>query len=302
MESDSTLFQGLGARKRPRTVSPLPGPRAAQFLKAQQKYESTGVTYPGLFPLVPARAEGEWIEDVDGNVFLDMTSMAGVLNLGHSPQHVKTFTDTATCLMTTLDFPSIPRIAFLASFTDTLRHVFSGEICIHMTSPSGADAVEAALKLCRWNKPGGIVAAYKGSYHGMSAGAAAMSDLPKQPRLSPPLSEPTPFLPYPFCFRRPLNLRRESCNVACLDEVKHLLERLANRGERLGGVIIEPIQGEGGSVPAPREYMRGLSEFSPIQEPSSLSMRSSLASGGPVRHLRANSQKSSLIYWCFLKP
>jgi diaminobutyrate-2-oxoglutarate transaminase len=252
--TDTNLNSGV----RPIIKTSLPGIEATRLLELQQQLESSGVSYPRLFPLVPSRAEGEWIEDVDGNIFLDFTSMAGVATLGHSPQFLNEFIDAAGKIMTTLDYPTVARVNFLEVLHNLLNQKFGEEMKIHLTAPTGENAVEAALKLCRLMTGSSTIISFTGSYHGMSAGAAAISDLPKSPRLAPALTTPSRFVPFPNCCRFPVGLERTKCNLSCLDYVEKAINEIDKEGERFAGAIIEPVQGEGGTVPAPVEYLKEL--------------------------------------------
>lgn len=216
-------------------------------------YESTGLLYPGRHPFAPARSFDCWIEDVDGNLFLDLTGMAGVAILGHNAQPMEEFLSCANRLMTTLDFPTDDRVALLRDLSECVDQYFEGGAKIHLTAPTGSDAVEAALKLSRFLTKRDAILAFENSYHGTSIGAAAVSDLPKPKLVASTV--PTFFAPYPYCYRCPLGLTHPSCRLECIGEVEKAIELARAQKSTIAAAIIEPVQGEGGTIPAPEGYL-----------------------------------------------
>ena len=231
----------------------LPGPKAKQLLAEQLVHESSGIYYPRRFPLAPAVARECWIEDVDGNTFLDLTCMAGAVTLGHQPAVMEDFLSCARVLTTTLDFPTEARVKFLNALGTYLTRVLSESVKIHLTGPTGTDAVEAALKLCRFKTGKTTILSFDGSYHGMSVGAAAVSDLPRQAIVPRPRG--ALFAPFPNCYRCPEGMMRANCSFECLGKVAGILERTRGTDNAIAAAIIEPVQGEGGSIPLPDGYL-----------------------------------------------
>src|SRR3954467_2940235 len=153
--------------------TPLPGPKARALLDRDQKY--TSPSYARCYPLVCARGSGAVIEDVDGNLFLDFTAGIAVTAAGHChPRVVAAIQDQAAKLihMSGTDFyyePQIDlaqRLAELAPGSSPKRVFFTN---------SGAEALEAALKLSRWHTVRSRAVAFLGAFHGRTYGAMSLS-------------------------------------------------------------------------------------------------------------------------------
>src|SRR5215813_7890271 len=151
----------------------LPGPRGRALLERDESYMSP--SYTRIYPLVCARGSGAVIEDVDGNLFLDFTAGIAVTAAGHChPQVVAAIQDQASKLihMSGTDFyyqPQIDlaqRLAELAPGTQSKRVFFTN---------SGAEALEAALKLARWHTGRSRAIAFLGAFHGRTYGAMSLS-------------------------------------------------------------------------------------------------------------------------------
>src|ERR1700675_309571 len=150
-----------------------PGPRACALLERDQRYVSP--SYTRVYPLVVARGSGAVIEDVDGNRFLDMTAGIAVTAAGHChPEVVAAIKDQADKLlhMSGTDFYYQPQI----DLTQRLAEAVPGKVPkrVFFTN-SGAEALEAALKLSRWRTGRSRVIAFFGAFHGRTYGAMSLS-------------------------------------------------------------------------------------------------------------------------------
>ena len=157
----------------PRIHTPLPGPRARAFLERDQKYVSP--SYTRAYPLVVERGHGCVIEDVDGNLFLDFTAGIAVTATGHChPDVVAAIQDQAAKLihMSGTDFYYQPQI----DLAEKLAEVAPGPPPkrVFFTN-SGAEALEAALKLARWHTGRSRAIAFFGAFHGRTYGAMSLS-------------------------------------------------------------------------------------------------------------------------------
>src|SRR5262245_53749683 len=157
----------------PRIKTDRPGPKAKALLERDQRYMSP--SYTRIYPLVVARGSGAVIEDVDGNLFLDFTAGIAVTATGHCHPHVvAAVQDQAANLihMSGTDFyyqPQIDLAQRLAQFApgDSPKRVFF--------TNSGAEALEAALKLARWHTGRSRALAFLGAFHGRTYGAMSLS-------------------------------------------------------------------------------------------------------------------------------
>src|ERR1700682_3724807 len=157
----------------PSIQTAIPGPKAKALLERDEKY--TSPSYTRVYPLVCARGSGAVIEDVDGNLFLDFTAGIAVTATGHChPEVVAAIRDQAGKLihMSGTDFYYEPQIdlaqrpAELAPGTRPKRVFFTN---------SGAEALEAGLKLARWNTGRQRALAFFGAFHGRTYGAMSLS-------------------------------------------------------------------------------------------------------------------------------
>jgi diaminobutyrate-2-oxoglutarate transaminase len=246
-----TRFDGLHFPDAPTVTGPVPGPRSRELLKEQEELESRARSYPRSVPIALEEGRGATMRDVDGNTFIDFFGGAGTLNVGHSnPAVLAAATEQQQRLVHALDFPTRPRLRLLRKLKQLLPGKLGRTARFHLGGPTGSDAVEAALKLTRAHTGRSGVIAFQGSYHGM----AVTSDL----SYARPEATPVQYMPYPYCYRCPLGLRRTSCGMACARLVQTALEDPHSGTPKPAAVILEPIQGEGGTVIPPPGYLSEL--------------------------------------------
>jgi 4-aminobutyrate aminotransferase len=246
-------------RHAPDIRTSLPGPKAAAIIARDNQYVSP--SYTRDYPFVMARGEGAIVEDVDGNVFLDCAAGIAVNGTGHShPDVVQAITEQAKKYlhMSGTDFYYEPQVQLAEAIagivpvgggTGKVRSFFSN---------SGAEAVEAALKLARYSTRRINIIAFLGSFHGRTLGAlAATSSRAIQRRGFGPMMPGVYHAPYANCYRCPVGLKPESCQAECLGYLEdQILIHLVSPDE-VAAVLVEPIQGEGGYVvPAPQFHER----------------------------------------------
>ncbi len=225
----------------------LPGPKAKAIIERDGQVVSP--SYTRGYPFVMARGAGAIVEDVDGNQFLDCAAGIAVNSTGHShPAVVAAIIDQAQKFlhMSGTDFYYEPQVqlgeAFneIAPFSGAKRSFFSN---------SGTEANEAAIKLARYSTGRYGMIAFLGSFHGRTLGSLALtSSKAIQRRGFGPMQAGTFHTPYATCYRCPVGLKPESCQAECLDFLEHqVLVHLISPDE-VAGVVVEPIQGEGGYV------------------------------------------------------
>ena len=241
----------------PHVAGSLPGPRSAEFLARQQTYESNARSYPRRLPIALQEASGSLVRDVDGNVFIDFLAGAGVLSLGHNhPELVAVVTDQLGVLTHGLDFPTPVREAFVEAQLSMLPAGMRDRMKIHFCGPTGANAVDAALKLCKTATGRGDIVSFQGGFHGSSHAAMALTGLVSQKR---PVANGMPgvhFFPYSYCARCPIGLSPDSCATNCAEVLERALTD-GNGGVPLpAAVVMEMVQGEGGVIPATKEFAR----------------------------------------------
>lgn len=234
----------------------------ADFLARQSWMESNVRSYPRKLPLAIAKARGAWVTDVEGKNYLDCLAGAGTLALGHNhPEIVASIQDFlhSGLPMHTLDLTTPLKDAF----SQTLLALLPGgadNYCLQFCGPSGADAVEAALKLAKTFTGRGGVISFSGGYHGMTHGALAVTGNtgPKDPVQN--LMSGVQFLPFPHEYRCPLGLGGEAGVKALNHYFSHFIADVERGMPLPAAVIVEAVQGEGGVNPAPDSWLRMLRE------------------------------------------
>jgi len=244
----------------PRISTALPGPRARAIIERDHSVVSP--SYTRGYPLVMARGSGAMVEDVDGNVFLDCAAGIAVNSTGHShPDVVRAINDQAQKFlhMSGTDFYYEPQVQ--------LAEELAAVVPIHggvrsFFGNSGTEAVEACLKLSRYATGRMNMIAFLGGFHGRSMGSLSLTaSKALQRRGFGPLLPGVYHAPYADCYRCPLGLRADNCQAECLDYLEHqILVHLVTPDE-VAAVIVEPIQGEGGYVVAPDQFMTRLREL-----------------------------------------
>src|SRR5437899_3319397 len=239
----------------PRIKTSLPGPRAQALLERDQR--SVSPSYTRIYPLVAARGSGAVIEDLDGNLFLDFTAGIAVVSTGHCHPHVvAAIQDQAAKLihMSGTDFYYQPQI----DLAQRLAELAPGESPkrVFFTN-SGAEALEAGLKLARWHTGRSRAIAFLGAFHGRTYGAMSLSGSKLVHRRGfSPLVPDIHHVPFP---RGCSACSTFSCN--CVKQIEEtVLKRIAPPDE-VAAIFIEPIQGEGGYFVSPPGFLRALREL-----------------------------------------
>src|SRR5215208_3908744 len=244
----------------PHIKTPLPGPNAQAIIARDKTVVSP--SYTRGYPLVIASGTGSSVEDVDGNLFLDCAAGIAVNSTGHShPAVVKAIVDQAQKFlhMSGTDFYYEPQVKLaeeLAAITPIQGGVRS------FFGNSGTEAIEACLKLSRYATGRQNIVAFFGAFHGRSMGSLSLTASKAiQRRGFGALLPGVYHAPYPDVYRPPLGTTAESCSAACVDSIEH--QRFANLVSpyEVAAIVVEPIQGEGGYVVAPDEFLQRLREL-----------------------------------------
>lgn len=234
----------------------LPGPHARVLLERDQRFVSP--SYTRAYPLVVARGSGAVIQDVDGNLFLDCTAGIAVTATGHChPEVVAAIQDQASRLihMSGTDFyyqPQIDlaqRLAELAPGPSAKRVFFTN---------SGAEALEAALKLARWHTGRSRIIAFMGAFHGRTYGAMSLSGSKLVHRRGfSPLVPDIHHVPYP----RGCDRCRDASVCECVRQIEETLLKRVAPPDEVAAIFVEPIQGEGGYHVPPPGFLPALREL-----------------------------------------
>jgi 4-aminobutyrate aminotransferase len=242
--------------KLPSIKTPLPGPKASELIKTDLKYVSP--SYTRIYPLVAECGKGLWIQDVDGNSFLDFTAGIAVCATGHChPKVVKAIQDQAEKLihMSGTDFYYTPQIQLAEKLSSLAR---GGDHKVYFGN-SGAEAVEAAFKLARWQSKRELNLAFYGAFHGRTMGALSLTASKTiQRKYYNPLVPGITHIPFPYCYRCPFHLCYPDCGTTCVRWIEDTLFRTIIPPEEVAAVFVEPIQGEGGYIIPPPEFHQEL--------------------------------------------
>ncbi len=230
----------------PHLVTEVPGPRARAHVEYDHKWSSPSL--PRAYPFVPVRGDGATVEDIDGNLFVDFCAGIAVNSTGHShPSVIDAIKAQADDLVHYSASDFYPPI--YAQTCEAIARVapISGPKRVYLGN-SGAEAVEAALKLARKASGRHAIVSFLGGFHGRTMGAVALTASKAKYRAGvAPLVSGIYHAPY-----------GRTVDLAWFDEV--LFDKLVPADE-VAAVIVEPVQGEGGYIVPELGFMRGLREL-----------------------------------------
>jgi len=243
--------------KFPRLITPLPGPEARKVLALDEKYISP--SYTRDYPLVAKTGRGAMVQDVDGNIFLDFAGGIAVVSTGHChPEVVAAIQKQAAELihMSGTDF----YYSHLVEFAQKLAAVVPGAEAKRVYyGNSGTEAVEAALKLAKYHTKRDKVIAFHGAFHGRTMGALSITASKVTQRRGFGAMVPGVFhVPYSYCYRCSYGQEPKTCHVECAMALEQDLFKKLVPPEDVAAIVVEPIQGEGGYVPADPRFLAEL--------------------------------------------
>jgi 4-aminobutyrate aminotransferase len=246
---------------KPQIKTELPGPNARQIIAADAEFVNPAYPRPD-FKLVAQRAQGVWVTDVDGNVFLDCNAGVAVCSTGHChPQIVKAIQDQAAQLIhmcgTDYYYRQMPD---LGRKLDEIVPV-PGPTRTHFAN-SGTEAVETALKLAMHATGREKFISFFGSFHGRTLGSLSLTSSKAAQRVGfKRQALDVVHVPFPNEYRNPFTAEQCGSGGAAqgaLNWIENLLFKTTTPPEEVAAIVVEPVQGEGGYVPAPRQFLEGL--------------------------------------------
>lgn len=204
------------------------------------------------------KAEGAWITSADGRRYLDFSSGLAVANIGHNhPAVVAAAKAQIDAFIHTSD---VYRTEPMVALAEKIGTIAPPGLASCFFSNSGAEVVDGAIKLARFVTGRQGIVAFTGAFHGRTLGAVSLTTSNvKYRRRTHPLLPAVYHADFPYCFRCPASRDRGACVLECRADLERIF-RTVIPPEEVAAVIIEPIQGEGGYVPAPAEYLKYLRE------------------------------------------
>jgi 4-aminobutyrate aminotransferase/(S)-3-amino-2-methylpropionate transaminase len=241
----------VGAMATTKTIdirTEIPGPRSREIIERKERVVADPLSL--TFPIVIERGEGATLTDVDGNTFIDFTGGVGCLNVGHSHPRVVEAAQEQLERFSHTDFTIVPyelyvnlaeRLCDLAPIADAKAAFFN----------AGTEAVENAIKFARsyTNRP--AVIAFEGGFHGRTLLSLSLTS-----KTHPYKAGLGPFAPEVYRVPFPNEYRGPSAAEALAALERALVTQVA--AETVAAIVIEPVQGEGGFVVAPKEFMEGV--------------------------------------------
>jgi 4-aminobutyrate aminotransferase len=249
------------APQKPKLITELPGPKARQIIAADAKYVNPAYPRPD-FKLVAERAQGVWVTDVDGNVFLDCNAGVAVCATGHChPEVVKAIQNQAAQLIhmcgTDYYYSLMPELAQKLDEIVPIKRPTR----THFAN-SGTEAIECALKLAMHATGREKFISFFGSFHGRTLGSLSLTSSKVAQRLGfKRQALDVVHVPYPNEYRNPFTA--EMCGEGgaaegALNWIENLLFKTTTPAEEVAAIVVEAVQGEGGYVPAPATFLKGL--------------------------------------------
>ena len=242
----------------PKMITDMPGPKSAAAQAERVKNVPQGISCST--PYYIARGEGAMVEDIDGNIMMDWAGGIGVLNIGYSqPEVVAAVKEQAEKFfhssINVLQYESYVR---LAKKLNEIIPIDGPKKTMFVST--GAEADENAIKMARKYTKKTDVLCFEGAFHGRTALTMALTSKPLYRMGFGPFPPGIHRLPYAYCYRCAYGLEYGSCKMRCLERIDEALHFVADPSE-LACIIVEPVQGEGGFVNAPKEFIQGIRDI-----------------------------------------
>ena len=240
----------------PEIKTPLPGPKAGAVLKRRE--EAVPGAIKSVYPCVIGRGEGAMLEDLDGNRFLDWVGGVGVLNIGYShPEIVEAVKEQSEKYFHGM-MNIVTHEGYIA-LAEKMNEIvpLKSDRKKTMFANSGAEAIENAVKIAKsyTGRPNIIV--FSGAFHGRTLLAATMTAKKTYAFGIGPFPDGIYRAEFPYLYRKPEGLGDSETLGYYMEKLKKVFEE-ASPAEHVAAVVVEPVQGEGGFVPAPIEWVQAL--------------------------------------------
>jgi 4-aminobutyrate aminotransferase len=244
----------------PRIVVTPPGPKARELIKKDERVISP--SYVRFYPLVVESGKGCIVKDVDGNEYIDFNSGLACLNVGQChPKVVEAIKKQCDRFLhySNTDFYYSEVIALAEKLAEITPGNFEKKTFF---GNSGAEAIEAAVKLAKWHTRKQLFIGFVNAFHGRTIGALSFTASKlTQRRFYFPLMPGVTHVPYPYCYRCPFKQTYPDCHYWCIDFIDEFVLQKYVPSEDVAAILFEPIQGEGGYIVPPPEYFQRLKKL-----------------------------------------
>ncbi len=244
----------------PKIVAVPPGPKARELVKKDESLISP--SYGRFYPLVVESGKGCIVRDVDGNEYIDFNSGLVCLNVGHShPKVIAAIKNQCDRFLhySNTDFFYREVVDLAEKLAEITPGNFDKKVYF---GNSGAEAVEAAAKLAKWHTRKQRFISFISAFHGRTVGALSFTaSKPTQRLRFFPLMPGVTHVPYPYCYRCPFKQTYPDCHYWCIDFIDEFVLQKYVPPDEVAAILFEPIQGEGGYVVPPPEYLQRLKKL-----------------------------------------
>jgi 4-aminobutyrate aminotransferase / (S)-3-amino-2-methylpropionate transaminase / 5-aminovalerate transaminase len=233
-----------------------PGPRSRELQKERDRYVPSGMS--STMPVFAASGEGATLTDADGNTYIDFATGISVMNVGHDhPRVVKAITEQAQQLVHSGGPVMMPEV--YVRLAKRLCEITPGTFPKKaLLINSGAEAVENAIKVVRQATGRPAIISFHNGFHGRTLMSMTLTG-----KVSPyrqnfgPWAPEVYQVPYPYEYRRPAGMAAESLGGSCVEAIRQLFKTTVP-ADRVAGILVEPVQGEGGFVVPPPDFLPSL--------------------------------------------
>jgi diaminobutyrate-2-oxoglutarate transaminase len=257
--NNEKMFEERSIIDAPKISVVPPGPKSKEILDYQAAHESSAVSYSKGMPMAVDHGKGATLVDADGNVYIDLFSGAGVMALGYSHPEVLEAAHAQIDKTThTLDIPTAVREELVATLNTILPKELSR---VFFGGPTGSDAVEQAIKLAKFNTGRNEIIAFEGAYHGMTGVSLALTTDSSHRDGIGQLVPGIKFIPYPYEYRNPFGCPDEKVQEQAADYLERILEDSHSGYSKPAAVILESVQGEGGTIIPSKIFLQRVREI-----------------------------------------
>ncbi|MFA5772362.1 MAG: acetyl ornithine aminotransferase family protein [Thermoplasmata archaeon] len=236
-----------------------PGPRAKEIIERDHKLLATSTK---TAPIAAKCAKGLLVEDVDGNTYYDFATGVSVLNVGHChPKIVEAVRKQAGELMhfAGTDYYYDIQVRLAQKLTEITPGKFQKKVFF---TNSGAESVECAIKIAKWSTMRKQFVAFIGAFHGRTTGAQALTgSKPVHKNRFFPTMPGVTHIPYANCYRCAYHLKYPECDIWCAKILDEIYFNTILPPEEVAAMFVEPVQGEGGYIVPPKEFIAELKKI-----------------------------------------